>query len=75
MGWIYRDADQHKCPLPAVDGRGVAAVRAGDVWQCAGQSGCAKLYRVAEDQRDGKYLVEVPEDQQEALLRRIGVKP
>jgi len=54
MGWVYRDADQHKCAKPGYDGKVVV----GDIWQC---DTCKKKYKVTNvvkgqfDQRDGWY--------------------
>lgn len=58
MGWVYREADQHKCSKPRLD-RGVpgagAGTRAGDVWQCDDVE-CRAFWVVRSDQRDGPFF-------------------
>jgi len=54
MGWIYRDADQHRCAKPGYDPK----IKSGDIWQC---DNCKRKYKVVGtvagkyDQRDGWY--------------------
>lgn len=53
MGWIYRQADQHKCKLPTY-----AYAKKFDIWQCDDPA-CQKEWIVTKinfDQRDGDWL-------------------
>lgn len=72
MGWIYRQVDQHQCPMPKADRN----TRAGDLWQCGENGtrrhgGCGKLWRVRDDQKDGPLLVEVPDSEREGVLQWV----
>lgn len=62
MGWLYRQADQHKCPRPDVTRESY-----GDLWQC---DTCGALYQVKSDQRDGNWLELVPADQVASVLNK-----
>lgn len=51
MGWTYKEADQHRCPLPTYD-----KAKKFDRWQC---DDCGKEWIVTKvnfDQKDGDWL-------------------
>lgn len=57
MGWIRRQADEHRCKKPEVARD--PTVTPGDIWHCD-DPGCGKTYTVKEDQRDGKWFAPDP---------------
>lgn len=49
MGWVYRNADLHRCAKPEY----TASVTAGDVWECDVCHTQHKVDGIDGDQRDG----------------------